>query len=250
MPAENIYICTVTEAKLTGKMSRCLTLTKLLALRYAPSLKKVLSKQKETLDSSNTVQCNLRTLFWDCYQAGDRERWRKTNSTAVYKFTLSLSTFEQWSKITKKNKTKQKTLHNPSLEQFRQSLLYNTASIQFPMKAFFPHDCTYLIPGPWTVIWSLITRQNKTKQTEELHVCTVLSLAVWRYDSQWFSPVRWAELSRHECLETPSQHSYCRSLSLECTGDQKSPHASKRSICKEDKQIPDYCKTCQFVGTM
>lgn len=74
MPAENIYIGTVTEAKLTGKMSRCLTLTKLLALRYAPSLKKVLSKQKETLDSSNTVQCNLRTLFWDCYQAGDRER--------------------------------------------------------------------------------------------------------------------------------------------------------------------------------
>lgn len=247
MPAENIYICTVTEAKLTGKMSRCLSLTKLLALRYAPFLKTVLSKQKETLDSSNTVQCNLRTSFWDCYQAGDRERWRKTNSTAVYKLytkPVDLWTVEQ-NNLKKTNKKPQ----NP--QQFWPSLLYNTASIQFPMKAFFPHDCTYLIPGAWTVIWSLITRQNKkNKKPEELHVCTVLCLVVWRYDSQWFSPVRWAELSRHECPETPSQHSYCRSLSLECTGDQKSPHVSKQSICKEDKQIPDCCKTCQFVGTM
>lgn len=162
MPAENIYICIVTEAKLTGKMSRCLSLTKLLALRYAPSLKKVLSKQKETLDSSNTVQCNLRTLFWDCYQAGDRERWRKTNSTAVYKLYTK--------PVEKKNKK------NPAQPKLRAILTVSSLQHCFNSIPYESFLSTWLyLPHPWSLNCHL-EPNNKTKQNKRRITCLHSSL--------------------------------------------------------------------------
>lgn len=61
--------------------------------------------------------------------------------------------------------------------------------------------------------------------------------------SQWSSPVGWAALSKCECPENPSQHSYCRNLSLRCTGSQRSRHGSRLPTWKENEQLTNYCNT-------
>lgn len=38
-------------------------------------------------------------------------------------------------------------------------------------------------------------------------------------------------MSRRGCLGNPSLHSYCRTLSLRCTGSPRSPHESRQPIC-------------------
>lgn len=71
--------------------------------------------------------------------------------------------------------------------------------------------------------------------------------------TQWSSPAGWAALSRCDCPVSPSQHSYCRNLSLICTGSQRSPHESRLSIWKETimwllyySTIKNVKKSCKY----
>lgn len=91
-------------------------------------------------------------------------------------------------------------------------------------------ECSHLIPDPWPVTWSLKTKQNVSTTSAQSHTSHVADRCV-------SSPAGWAALSRYDCHQNPSQHSYCRSPSLRCTGSQRSPHGSKLSTCNENKQF-------------